>query len=796
MILHFLKADVPLCKSYTLNPATGELEKQPYPNVRDFTSVEAEVTSVSGMAYVLDSYAKEGFCLLKGKLQRPLDNESRASATNAQEATEWVCLDVDGLTSVDSVDEFCQLVGLADIHRVVQWSNSSKLPGSHGLRCHLFFWLSKPTSPAHLKQWLMWLNLTSPKLASGISLTKSGMALRWPLDITTCQNDKLLYIAPPRLYGIDDPHPQRFQYEERTFPSFSVPQEALHVNVATLQQEKLKELRKNDGLPRKTANLVIDNSSKSPIAICKNPDAAQVTGIKEERGFVYLNVNGGDSWGYFHPADDIRFIYNFKGEPTYRTKDFLPSYYEEAAAALASKPSARRYLGFRDFRTATYWNGVIYHDQNDRLELAQCRHEQQVLGYLNQNGAPTPEDIPVWDLVFDPSRGRFGLDGDRPWVNKYNAPPVAFTDPMTVKKIPPNIHTLLQYVVGDEETIEHFLNWLAFIVQGNTRTMTCWVLQGIQGTGKGVLWAHVLTPLFGRDNVTQVRWDQMESEFTHHFENKFLVMIDEAQLSNSGQAAKVMAKMKNLLVEPMIQVRHMYMPSYLAENRANYIISSNEVDAVKVERFDRRYNVGGYMTQSILPLINDEFIDALREEGPAFYWYLKEYPVSATRAISPLVNQAKAELMETSRSAPQAVADWLIEGNLDAFLEMLPSDWASDSRIFASVDERQYIELMLDIVANERNKLSREEVQVMFVHVCGEGIPRSPGKFTSFCRHKRLHIGLLRDGDKIYRGIKVTWKTQNYREMILSTAKERGKVFIPSQSVPIQPSSPSSMQVA
>ena len=58
--------------------------------------------------------------------------------------------------------------------------------------------------PTQLKEWLLYLNLTVPILRSHIRLNKARTVLRWPLDITACQNDKLLYIAPPSLEGLED----------------------------------------------------------------------------------------------------------------------------------------------------------------------------------------------------------------------------------------------------------------------------------------------------------------------------------------------------------------------------------------------------------------------------------------------------------------------------------------------------------------------------------------------------------------------------------------------------------------
>jgi hypothetical protein len=51
------------------------------------------------------------------------------------------------------------------------------------------------------------------------------------------------------------------------------------------------------------------------------PDSAVITEMKAERGFVYFNLNGGDSWAYYHPESNPDYIYNFKGEPSYLLKN-------------------------------------------------------------------------------------------------------------------------------------------------------------------------------------------------------------------------------------------------------------------------------------------------------------------------------------------------------------------------------------------------------------------------------------------------------------------------------------------
>src|SRR5690606_10980400 len=255
---------------------------------------------------------------------------------------------------------------------IVQWSSSMGIENNAGFRCHIFMRLAQPQHPQLLKYWLMDLNLKVPSLNAQLELTKTGNSLRWPLDITTCQNDKLLYIAPPQLgAGIKDPYPntKRISFVKKGKRSLSLPypiptREALRQRI----DQKVAELRVAAGLPkRKTSKY----KYAGPIAYLANPDTAVTTEMKTERGFVYFNLNGGDSWAYYHPEDNPTFIYNFKGEPVYRTEDLLPDYWAKLQQNTANyRPNAHGliYLAFRDFRSSNYYNGT-YDTNTNVLDL-------------------------------------------------------------------------------------------------------------------------------------------------------------------------------------------------------------------------------------------------------------------------------------------------------------------------------------------------------------------------------------------------------------------------------------------
>lgn len=768
--VYFLSAGKPIVKRYEIDPATNQIVKHPYPFVYEVTSTEEQCTSLLDLTNLLNKYAAQGDCMVKGILGRDLVSESRKGTTNAEQSTEWVCLDLDGIEGYQSVDHFLADIGCADVDYVLQWSSSMGIENKAGFRCHIFMQLDKPAHPQVLKNWLMDLNLSRPTLQSQLELTKTGNSLRWPLDITTCQNDKLLYIAPPDLgKGITDPFAKRskhalsgaprISFEQRnkkklTLPTNLILQEALRDRT----HAKVAELRVAAGLPKPKA---IKYKFDGTVEYMVNPGQATITDMKEERGFVYFNLNGGDSWAYYHPSDSPEFIYNFKGEPAYRTQDLLPSYWAKLTQQAASgAPDAKGniYLAFREFTSGVYWNG-IYDTVNDTLELYPAKSETQLRHFMKNNKMPLGESIPDWKRVFEPNNPNV-IDRAAQTVNIYN-PSEFFKDlqPPFVPAPPPVINKIIDHVLGnDMATLDHFYNWLAVIVQHKTRAGTAWVMQGTQGTGKGLLMHNILTPLFGYENVAAKRMEELESQFTEFMENKFIVFIDEIESGKSLYHAKVTAKLKNLIVEPMISIRNMYRPAYLAPNFASMIFASNKPSSVEVAPDDRRFNVGGYQENKLQ--ITGPEIDMIDQELPEFYAYLMHYQADADRARTPLVSTSRSKLIDISRTAVDTVSDALLAGDLQMLWDHLPSQKTmTPGNALIQTKAQGYRDLIVDIVSNinAHDKLTRDELYAIFEYTVGN-MPTSPNKLTSMLKHHRLHLKPVWKHNRSVRGIEVNWK--------------------------------------
>lgn len=759
MNICFLSADKPIVKRYELD-SKGELVKHSYPFVYEVTSHEEHPNGLPELATLMQRYSKTGATLVKGELSRQLVTESRKGTTDPTAKTDWVCLDLDGVDNYQTVDLFLEDIGCGDTDYIVQWSSSMGIENNAGFRCHIFMRLEQECHPQILKYWLMDINLSTPSLSAQLELTKTGNSLRWPLDVTTCQNDKLLYISPPELgKGIKDPFPgnKRISFVKRKHRALVLPypipgKDALRERM----EQRITELRIQNQLPKKKA---IKYKFAGATEYMVNPDSATITEMKIERGFVYFNLNGGNSWAYYHPEDNPNFVFNFKGEPAYKTEELLPEYWatlQQAASSYQPNSQGLIYLAFREFRTGNYYNGT-YDTGTDKLNLAMAKSESQLRQFMKQYGQSIGEFVPDWDLVWDPHNPTV-VD---PATNQLNTfqPSEFFLKAKLPKtnQIPPTIKKVIDHVLGhDPDTVDHFVNWLACIVQYQTRTGTAWVWQGTQGTGKGVLFHQIITPILSEQNVVSKRMEELESEFTGYMENKFVVFIDEIEAGKSLYHSKITAKLKNLIVEPTISIRRMYSPPYMAPNFASMIFASNKPASVDIAPDDRRFNVGPYQDHAI-QLTSTEVDVTIPRELTSFFAYLKQYKADPDRARKPLQSAARDTLINISRTALDTVSDAILAGNLEFLWEHL----STATKVHAmnplqAMKYQPFRDLVVELVNTQDPKLTRDDLYTI-MEWCVGGMPQSPHKLAALLKHYRLHLTQVWKNNRNVRGIDVIW---------------------------------------
>lgn len=768
MKLTFLEAAVPLTKTFTLE--NGVLTKTGHPRIIDCTSHTVEFETIEELYAALTKHAGLGHSMLKGVVGRKLTMESRAGSTDPNAPTRILLLDLDGVKGVDSVEAFLKLLGLDSVDYIVQYSCSMGVIPSRGISAHILIFLSSEKAPAVLKQWLMHQNLTVPALKNNLGLTRTNNALRWTLDVSTCQNDKLIYIAPPILgEGVVDSFVgNRIQLVKKAERTIDLPGTVPSPEANRIAAEKvLNDLRATAGLPKRNR---ISFKSQGQIEYQAKPDQAYVTGIKHERGFTYLNLNNGDSWGYYHPENNPEFIFNFKGEPVYKTSELLPDYWSDVREKLNEihpNKEGTYYFVIRDFKTAAYWNG-IWTPETETLSLAEARGKEQLKDFLKQHGQPVGDFIPDWSIAFEPNESHIvDIDGRR--INTFipssymRAQRKEGAEAVTV--VPPATKRLIMHAVGDdEECFDHMMNWLAVIFQYRCRTETCWILQGIEGTGKGLFLNRVLRPLF--KYVVFKRMSEMDSQFNGFLEQCLILWIDEMQLSAlKSKADTVESDLKSTIVEPKLSIRRMHTMPYEAQNYCNIIIPGNKDDVMHISQTDRRFNVCPY--QGAKFFTSDEELDQVDRELPAMAAFLRQYPASRQRARTALNNDAKGRMTHITAPGLDEVCKEIREGNLQFFWDQRPAMSLTQSNTAQDVVAGSYLQLLHKIAKGEREIMLREELQIILGYTLGN-IPASPYKFASLLKHHKIFlVSLYRDG-KSARGLKINWKiTDELRKEIV-----------------------------
>lgn len=766
MNIIFLEAAVPLTKTYS--KSSGTIVKTPYPFVWEFTSHTESCKSLVELEHLLKKHAALGHCALKGTIARPLVKESRAGSTDTNSTTEWVVLDLDGLPeTIDvngrqtplTIDLFLAEMGLEDISYVVQWSASYGIENQR-MRAHVFMLLDKAYAAPLLKQWLIQKNHEVPLLHNSMGLTKTGNSISWPLDISACQNDKLIYIAPPVLKGIKDPMGKtpRISLVKRKFDKF-----ALSTVVSSssknkeLNHKRIADLREEAGLPaRKIAYKMHGNTE-----VMLKPDECIITEMKTERGFVYFNLNGGDSWAYYHPENAPDYILNFKGEPAYLTKELLPDYWQQltgTGSSTRTSSSGVTYLAFLDRATGVYWRGT-YEAASDCLDINPAKTETQLRHFAKQYGVPMGDFVPEWDLVFDP-HDVVRVDTQNRILNRFQPTQYMLNvGSKAPKAIPKTILKVMDNALGgDAETLEHFVNWLATIVQTRDRTRTAWVLHGTQGTGKGILTSDILRPLFGMHTASR-RMEELNEKYNHFMEGAFLVFVDEVQTKALQNERGVMAKLKNFITEPHVPIRAMYANATEVRNYTNWIFMSNMPDPISIDKEDRRINVAKYQPNKLV--ISDAEVKGIQKELQAFYDYLVNYPADFDRAGTVLQSADRDTMISISESSVDTVGSALLDGDFNFFVEQLPTDNSHVRNALQANKVKDYEDVLRNAMARTQPSgdcaVAREELRTLFDFTVG-GMPTSPNKFTSLLKHHRIHMDAVWVNNKTVRGIKVRWK--------------------------------------
>jgi hypothetical protein len=777
MQLTFLQGQEPYTKTYEKRP-DGTYKGSSYPNVFLVSSHTENITGLAEFAEKLKVHATAGHCLLTNNLEKHLENESRAKHQKKDEPRKWVVLDVDGLEGVDSIEEFIKDYLPEPFHNasyIVQYSPSHGI--KPGLRCHLYFILYDEVSAESVTQWLTWHNVTHPILSNQVTLSKSAMSLTYQVDRVASANGRIIYIAPPECVGFEDPVPNRINVVEKDYEKLSFgfvcPSPA---EVRARVREQVNILRDARGLSKKNAKEHVEIRADGSEVLKKDLiDQGRITSCEADNDkFMRCNINDGDSWAYyFHRDTEHPLLHNFKGEPSMLLEAFDPKFYREQVVPHFEKLSKNfpRPFVFRDFATDKMFVGVREDEEITKQPAVIGASDKKIGDFFVQYGQTSPPAIiPTWDRLFDPTLPKQWYPDDeifntwRPTEYQQNT--------MYTSSVPPTIEKVIRHVTGnDEETYNRFINWLAYIQQTRKKAGTAWVLHGVPGTGKGLLFHYILSPIMGHDYCQTKQIRDLKDKFNGWMEQCILCNIDEANAEDlSFEGKEVINSLKNWITEPRITVRHMQASPVNRNSFINFIFTTNDFGILPIQEGDRRINVAPRQTVKLE--ITDDEIKELKNELSRFSSYLASYKVNKSNVIKPMENKAKEDLKAAARTSIDEFFHAAQEGDLVFFAEGQHEDSSEYSAVatFKEAVERW----IKDAKDNEPSLVTVPELKAAHVVMCRDRGMKS-GQFKSMAAKRGFPPSRPRVGDNRGYGWKVDWKLseedKKYLKMHLKAVK-------------------------
>jgi hypothetical protein len=324
--------------------------------------------------------------------------------------------------------------------------------------------------------------------------------------------------------------------------------------------------------------------------------------------------------------------------------------------------------------------------------------------------------------------------------------------------VPPTIEKVLRHVTGnDEECYVRFVNWLAYIQQTRNKTGIAWVLHGVPGTGKGLLFHNIITPIFGVDYCAAKQFRDLTDSFNGWMERAIFINIDEANSDDMGRMGKALVNnLKNWITEPVVSVRHMQAVARSVNSYTNFLFTTNDFGIIPIQEGDRRINVGVRQEKKLD--ITPEEVRQIDKELTAFSQYLLHYNVDAGLARAPLENKAKEDLKQAARSSIEEFFYAIQHGDLNYFVEGTDED---SHEYTALAGFKEAVSEWVEDAKHDRPSLVRKK-QLRYAHIVmcrDKGI--KDGAFVSMCAKRGFPIKRLTKDDHRSDGWWIEWNVSD-----------------------------------
>ncbi len=278
------------------------------------------------------------------------------------------------------------------------------------------------------------------------------------------------------------------------------------------------------------------------------------------------------------------------------------------------------------------------------------------------------------------------------------------------------LHLIYNLVDYEEQRFYFVINWLACFFQTMKKSQVALILLGEQGSGKGIFFNEILTPLW--NHCFTINNESLATKYKGGLvRDKLFINIDESKPSRSKAqnsfikalitGDKITAEIKRENLDKEIDIY------------AQILITSNEHIPIEIEESDRRFTVfrtGKSIKQQYLGYGSYNALSAkIKEELEDFAVYLKTYCVDIDYANTALNTIEKRAIINACTDNFQAFANAIVNKDIEFFIDLQEIDyvlWYSLNSDFTNnkIEASNLYKLYSKLYKGSKNSFSNKEL--------------------------------------------------------------------------------------
>ncbi|MGO2456236.1 primase-helicase family protein, partial [Vibrio casei] len=213
---------------------------------------------------------------------------------------------------------------------------------------------------------------------------------------------------------------------------------------------------------------------------------------------------------------------------------------------------------------------------------------------------------------------------------------------------------LLERLIPDDSERHYFTQWLAHIIQHPyERPSIAVMLTSEEGTGKGVLFHEIISPLVCNQSRLCASYDEFLGKHATALSDTLFVMLDDVKSSSDA----TITKMKSKISEKTVTIEKKYEQPFKQECYARIMLASNERRPLKLDKNDtRRWFVPAYIEHRESKEETQAFIEtliswlAIPDSLSKIYNYLATYSLEGFNAYNIAPTETLKSMVEMSVS--------------------------------------------------------------------------------------------------------------------------------------------------